>query len=234
MRRSIVVATFRSPFILAAVLFGMGIQAQAVGSAQCQQQGGPNPCTNPAHLYQKIYEVMVSTSANCTGMIQVFKTANPPVLDWTTNPVVGQGVIPNGTYNCIAARTDDIQTYVPAANELPGCTAGTTYTWDIFTPSTAPGGSTPPNGGTNFPAQGDNSNPPTSQHEDDPWSYMSTTGKTSNTSYTPDSPFLLSTPWVVGGDITHQIVLDFDGTIGSSTQYGTNCAPLDPPQFIIR
>ena len=233
MRRSIVVVTFRSLFVLA-VLLTMEMKAQAMGAAQCQQQGGSHSCTNPAHLYQKMYEVMASTNPNCTGMIEVFKTANPVVLDWAQNPVVGDGVIPNGTYNCIAARTSDIQTYVPAADELPGCVAGTTYTWDIFTPSTAPGGSTPPNGGTNFSAQGDNSNPPTSQHEDDPWSYMSTTGKTTNTSYTPDSPFLLASPWVVSSDQTHQIVIDFDGTIGTSTQYGTYCAPLDPPQMIIR
>jgi hypothetical protein len=211
--------------IVTSVFFAWTARAQAgIGCT-------PSTCTNPAHLYQKVYEVMVSTSADCTGLFPIFKNNSPTPLDWTTNPVIGAGVVPNGTYNCIAAKTDDIQTYVPAADEGAGCVAGTTYTWDIFptgAQSVAPDGST-------INGRGDNSNPPTSQVEDDPWSYMSINGSVNNTGSAPSSPYPLGSAWVVNGDVTHQIVVDFDGTIGTSTQYVTPyCAPIIPGSVFVR
>ena len=171
---------------------------------------------------------MVSTSADCTGLVSIFKTATPTAMDWAQNPVVGAGVVPNGTYRCIAAHTSDVQSFIP--QDTTGiCTAGQTYSWDIFTPATATRSVAPegtvitPHGGIGAPV------------EDDPWSYLSTSGSTSNSGSEPSKAFPLGSPWVINGDLSRQLVIDYDGTIGDDNYGGTHyCIPIIPPTTFIR
>jgi hypothetical protein len=218
--------------ILLIVLAGIGWTTTAHALVPCNGGGGNTNCTSPSHYFSKVFEVRVSTNANCTGMISVFKVTAPTAFDLDQVPTFGNGALSPGTYRCLAVHTGDIDMFVPSEN-TGACVAGNTYTWDTFQNDPQNGGSQQsidPDGNV-INSHGTISSP----SEDDPWSYFSTAGSNSNNGYTPTTPVLLTNPLVVNGNTTSTLVVNYDNTVGDDNYSGTHyCIPILPPKVTFR
>jgi len=87
--------------------------------------------TSASSLKLKIYQVSVSASTDCSSPITILSSSSGTETDFMTDPVIGSGSVPDGTYPCMMITMDDVIKYKPLANDLPGCTAGTEYTADL-------------------------------------------------------------------------------------------------------
>src|SRR3954469_20394566 len=79
---------------------------------------------NPSSLMIKVTEVRFSPNTDCSNMITTYRNSGAQAQDFATNPSLGSGAIPQGTYHCIAIHLSDIMTITPAANDGVNCVAG--------------------------------------------------------------------------------------------------------------
>lgn len=96
--------------------------------------------TSASSLKLKIYQVSVSASTDCSSPITILSNTVGVETDFMTNPVIGSGTVPDGTYPCMMITMDDVIKYKPLANDLPGCTVGTEYTADLCRDLASTGG----------------------------------------------------------------------------------------------
>lgn len=84
-------------------------------------------------LSLKVYKMAVSTSALCTDLITVLDNGNSPVsYDFLANPSLGDGVLANGTYNCVVIEFSDVLSFTPSTTSTSGsCDASTPRNLDI-------------------------------------------------------------------------------------------------------
>jgi hypothetical protein len=206
---------------LAAITMGLTAKADAHG--------------NPSSILIKVFEIRLSKNSDCSNSVSIFKTASPAAADFAANPNLGSGVLPMGTYHCMAIHLSDIITVTPATSEGTVCTAGTPFTTDIFNTPAQGDISVDPVTGALINGRGD---PVAPLIEDDPWVYFSdaTGASSSNNCYRPtvvsagQGPCLLSALPVTGNQ-TRTIVYDFDGVVGD---YGNGHCQLGPPVISIR
>jgi hypothetical protein len=192
---------------LALVGFGM-----AVPSAEA--------LTSPASMSIRVYEVRVSHNADCSNPIRVISNPGGTVQDFVTNPNLGSGAIPNGSYPCIMTKIGNLITYTPAANDGLNCVAGTSYTRNVFHTGGGDDTSANPDGGTISAigtSQDTTSNPF--------WAYFKVGGG-ANGCKTPATACTLSSPIIVSGDKTGTLVVDFDNKIDGSASPCDMQAPV--------
>lgn len=81
----------------------------------------------------KVYKMAVSTSPLCTNMITVVDNGNTPVaVNFLGNPDLGNGVLANGTYHCIAIEFSDVLSFTPSSTSTGGsCASGVPRNLDI-------------------------------------------------------------------------------------------------------
>lgn len=80
----------------------------------------------------KVYGMWVSTSQTCENPIKVFENATPSEVNLVSNPQLGGGDIPDGTYPCVMIKISDrIQVEHNATGSCAGYSADPI---DLFTP----------------------------------------------------------------------------------------------------
>jgi hypothetical protein len=177
---------------------------------------------NPSSILIKIYEMRVSHASDCSNSIVMFSNPNGVVQDFATNPSIGSGAIPNGSYQCIMVKLSNLITFTPATTE-GFCSAGVSTTRNVF----QAGGnsiSIDPNGNTI------NGIGTTADTTPNPfWAYFKVGGG-SNDCKTPALACTLSSPINISGDRTGTLVVDFDQKI-DGTQ---NPCDMQPPVFAFR
>jgi hypothetical protein len=179
--------------------------------------------TSPSSLIVKVFEMRVSKNSDCTAAITVFKTASPTAVDLISQPVLGSGSIPDGTYHCLMFHVDDLVTLVPMAT-TGVCTGGVPVTLDMFS-DPVNDVSISPDGMVIHATPGG---------EDDPWVYFSDSNQAlavnncfePNTSGCACSGPCPLTPLTISSDQTHNLVLDLVNRVDGS---GSSCTLLLPP-----
>lgn len=178
--------------------------------------------TSPSSTIVKVFEMMVSTSSDCSGPIMVFQTANPTPVDFAQLPTFGVGSIPDFTYHCLMFHIDDLITVVPQTTDGV-CVAASPSVVDIYSDpgedySVTPAGA------------------PIIAHpgvEDDPWIYFSDSSQSSatNNCFAPNTngcacsgPCPL-TAFAMRSDTTHTLVVDLDNKLVGS---GAACTVNQP------
>jgi hypothetical protein len=144
---------------------------------------------DPSAFALRVYETRISESADCSGsFLTVFRSESPTELNMLDEPTLGSGVVPNGTYRCVAIRMSDMIDYTPAeTTDNNNCVAGTPYSKDIAHGETT----TSPEGTDTVTVDG---------AEDVIWIYLSTNGTESGSGFVPDEPCPLGSPLVVTSD----------------------------------
>ncbi len=72
---------------------------------------------SPSTLNVKVYSLAVSTDEFCSDPIIIFSNDTPDEVDLASNPTLGSGEIPNGTYPCVMIEMTDTFSYTPDATE---------------------------------------------------------------------------------------------------------------------
>jgi len=85
---------------------------------------------DPSSLRVKVYAVFASLSAQCTDPKQIFANEAGNFVDFLTDPTLGDGDLPDGTYNCIIIKMSSIIKHTPLTTEST-CVAGTEYTGGV-------------------------------------------------------------------------------------------------------
>ena len=81
---------------------------------------------DPSSLKVKVYAVYASLSAQCTSPTQIFVNDTGTFVDFLSNPVLGDGELSDGTYNCVIIKMSSIIKHTPLTTES-SCLAGTEY-----------------------------------------------------------------------------------------------------------
>ena len=81
-------------------------------------------------LKLQVYSVMLSTSPLCTSPVTVFSSTTPTEVDFLSNPTLGSGNPPDGTYNCVIIKMSDLIKFTPTGTS-GSCVAGTQYVADV-------------------------------------------------------------------------------------------------------
>ncbi len=90
---------------------------------------------DPDSVQLKIYKIAVSESADCSDLIEVFSDDAADYSDFSGNPTLGNGTIPDGTYNCVAIEMSDQVVFTPAtSSDSLNCVAGEENTIDVCRP----------------------------------------------------------------------------------------------------
>jgi hypothetical protein len=191
---------------------------------------------NPSSVQIKVYQVMISSNADCTNPISVSNITNPTYQEMTANPTLLSGNVPPGTYKCLIVSSNSLIKYTPAASDGAACVAGTQYQREVC------------RGGQGFaiPTGGTGTCPATSVSDTannvPTWTYFSVTGTASSNNQPnglgnyPSIPMLLPSPLVITGNQSITFVLDFDGKIQTDSAYNGNPAVCDcqPPVMSFR
>jgi len=178
--------------------------------------------TNPTSLKLTVYEMRVSENTDCSDAVTVFSDPSATAVDFADHAVFGAGSLPKKTCRCMMFHMSDNMIVVPEADVAPGCTAGTTYTQDIFNDSSidisiAPDGTTiTGNLGT----------------DDKPWAYFTDAPDAAAanncwqaTKSSTGGPCVLDA-LDLQSDTTKELIFDFDGKIGNAVgSCGANSAP---------
>jgi hypothetical protein len=98
--------------------------------------------TSASSLKINIYQVSVSTSVDCSNPITILSSVAGTETDFMSNPVIGTGTVPDGTYPCLMITMDDVIKYTPLAND-GACTAGVEETADLCRDLASTGGVAP-------------------------------------------------------------------------------------------
>ena len=81
----------------------------------------------------KVLEVRVSPNADCSHPIRVYSNAAVTPQDLTSNPALGNGMVPNGTYRCVMYSFSDQITFTTiGTGSFSLCPDGGTYTSNIY------------------------------------------------------------------------------------------------------
>ena len=166
--------------------------------------------TDPSSVKIKIYEIRMSHSADCSNAIRVVSNPGGVTTDFVANPSLGAGAIPNGQYQCVAVKLSNVISYVPAADDLPNCTANATYQRSVFHTGGGQTTSIDPDGNTITPI-GDSQD----LTENPFWAYFKIGGGTQDCK-SPAAACTLTNPINVSGDRTGTVVVDFDGKVDGS------------------
>lgn len=178
---------------------------------------------DPSAVNMKIYKTWVSANTDCSEATLIYSESNPSYQNMVDNPTLGTATVPNGTYPCVVIKMSDVITGTPNYTSTSGhCTPSTAIQIDVFR---SPDTSTCPDS-TNVNGSGSDASP----IEDGPCLYMSTVGNNSNVGWLPNSPFPLTTPFVVTSATNGTFVADFSGKI---LDQGGECG-IDPPVFGFR
>jgi hypothetical protein len=190
---------------------------------------------NPSLLMIKVLEVRFSPNSDCSQSVTTYRNPAAQYQDFATNPALGSGALPQGTYHCIAIHLSDLMTARPAANDGIHCLTTTSFTQDIFNDPALDNSYTPE--GTHIVGHGTPTPDDPGMIEDDPWVYFSDSSdaSASNGCFQPTltgtgGPCVLSTPIVMQGDQSHSLVVNFDGVINDN---GSHCS-LGPPVMTFR
>jgi hypothetical protein len=189
---------------------------------------------NASSAVLRVYRAYLSENADCSSPIVLVDNGDTPQpFDMMTNPKLGEGSIPAKNYRCLIIEMSDHITFIPSADDLPGCTAGTSR--DIYVCQT--GATTKnPTTGASVSCTGNQSS-----GEDHVWVYVSrwssaTDGGVSNNAFEPPTS---------DGDADHGLNLgsDIDVSIGSGSfifdltgkvaNSGGSC-DMSPPKFGFR
>ncbi len=163
---------------------------------------------DPSSVLIKIYEIRLSHSADCSNSILMVSNPTGLTQDFVSNPTLGSGAIPNGSYQCIMVKLSNLITFTPATGE-GFCAAGASTTRNVFQAS-GNSISIDPNGAT---IHGIGT---TSDTTENPfWAYFKIGGGTDDCK-TPAAACTLSSPINISGDRTGTLVVDFDQKIDGS------------------
>lgn len=194
------------------------ISRLAIGLA-CLLASTPGFCTNvgsPQSVKIQFFEFWVGQNADCSDLSRVYSDTGASYQDVVVGPTFGQVSIPNGTYNCVAFKMNDIVKLTPDYTSTGGnCQTGVEITRDLFRggdTSTSPDGLTTINGSGTLP----------SPVENDMYVYLSTNGSDSNSGNIPSAPGKLTTPYIVTIDGNATMVFDFTNGIEDT---GGSCSP---------
>jgi hypothetical protein len=189
---------------------------------------GAQALTGASSIKVKVFEMRASANSDCSNPVAIFKTDNPTPVDLMTNPVLGSGALPNGTYQCLMFHISDILTVVPQSDDGTSCKANMEYPLDIFT-DLHENLSATPEGVTILAHPG---------VEDDPWIYLSNSSVANTTndcfSKTHDNCALCSgpckmNPIVEMSDQTHSLVINVNSKVDGS---GIACVMQRPVMSI--
>jgi hypothetical protein len=93
--------------------------------------GGPSsPGGDPSSLKVKVYAVYASLSAQCTSPRQIFRNDAGNFVDFLTNPILGDGDLDDGTYNCVIIKMSSIIKHTPVTT-ADSCMSGIEYTGGV-------------------------------------------------------------------------------------------------------
>ena len=183
---------------------------------------------SPASVLVRVFEMRASKNSDCSNAASIFKTTSPTVIDLVNNPTIGTGVIPDQTFHCIMFHVSDLVTVVPQSTDA-SCTAGQSYTFDMFKDPSTDQSINPDNGSIITGTNG----------EDDPWIYFSDSpvAAATNSCFQPvpincacSGPCPLSAFQVLT-DQTRSLVINFDNKLGD---FGNGVCTLHPPALSIR
>ena len=217
---------------LASLEFG---PAAALEEAEKDVRAFATSGLNPSSLSMKIYKFYVSTDVNCTNPIKIYENVNPTYSNMYSNPRIGSGEAPTGTYPCVIFEAADFIKFVPAqTSDNNRCVAGTEYSLDIC--RTDSSGSSIGVDGTTTTCTGNG----TTASEDRVHIYLSSAstgvsgGQNGPDAFKPPvgaadatRGIKLTAPMVITGSNT--AVFQMDGT-GAVEENGTNC-DHQPPTF---
>ncbi len=183
---------------------------------------------SPSYVNVKVYEVRAAQNADCSGGITIYQTGAPAYQNWSSNPTIGSGALPNGTYNCLMIRMSDQIHYSPSTTDGSWthgvCTVGTDYVLDVAHNDTG----VDPDGTTHvFGSQGT---------DNTPWLYIRTGGRDSQDSsaWKPTEGLALTTPLVVSGDRSQTMVMDFTNQVSEVFDGGTWSCGCEAPTMGFR
>jgi len=109
---------------LTMLCLSLGLLARSA-SADPKPGGG-----DPSSLKVKVYAVYASLSAQCTDPVQIFSNDAGTFVDFLTTPTLGDGELPDGTYNCVIIKMSSIIKHTPKTTDS-SCVAGTEYTGGV-------------------------------------------------------------------------------------------------------
>jgi hypothetical protein len=192
----------------------------------------------PNSLKLKIYKFAVSTSPLCTNLITVVDNGSTPTeVDFLNNPNLGNGVLANGTYPCVAIEfADNLKFRVPAASTSGNCVTGADNILDVCSTG---------NNGTSKLINGTTTTCGVSGTNDKVTMYLSTasTSTTSSDAFNPPTSigdgargFKLNAALVVTGTSTGKFVVNPTNKVcdraddNCDSGGGTTCEML-PPTF---
>lgn len=178
--------------------------------------------TSPTVATVRVSKAYMSANGDCSSPVTLFDVTSDPTafpngyaeVDMVQGPTIGQGVLPDGTYQCVIFKMSDQISFTPAATEGAACIAGQSYTIDICSSHdggvTAPSTKNPETGATVSCTIADGTN-------DTVWIYISTYS-TATTGSAQGSPF---TPPTQSGDAINGFSLASGAITISSNVIGT-------------
>jgi hypothetical protein len=191
---------------------------------------------DPSKILVTIYGVAVSTSTDCSNPVVLFDSPNGIDADFLSNPVLGGGNIPDGTYPCVMINMSDVVRFVPKTSDGLNCVAGQTYSIDICRSDN--GCSFDVRQGTTFSTNNTGHGTNTSASSDIVTMFLTTTAaangsdnfrKPASTSDTTRG-IPLGSPFVVSGSSAGKFVVNATNQVSSN---GGLCG-LDAPAFSFR
>ena len=87
----------------------------------------------PSSMKMKVYRILISTDPLCTNPIVLWAPSTPTVVDFIAAPTLGNGQVPDGTYQCMIWEISD-QVVMTEPTTSGFCTAGTVVTMDVCRP----------------------------------------------------------------------------------------------------
>src|SRR3569623_1577169 len=103
---------------------GLGLRSRSV-TAEPKPAGG-----DPSSLKVKVYSDYASLSAQSTDPVQIISIDAGTVVDFLTNPTLGNGELADGTYNCVIIKMSSIIKHTPLTTDSSSV-AGTEYTGGV-------------------------------------------------------------------------------------------------------
>jgi hypothetical protein len=187
---------------------GVVLELLSVGKAFAVVGG-----VTPTYVNMKIYEMRVSTSADCSNGRVVFKNDNAGYENMMANPTLGSGQIPNGTYECIMIHYSDQLRFAPSANQGSHgvCIQDQESLMDGSAPDAVDGWDEP-----------DGTHHDNTAGEDRPWVYFfsGSTGSGDGAGL-KGTGLPLTSPLVINGSASKTFAWDFTDAVGEQNVLGS-------------
>lgn len=189
--------------------------------------------TSTSELLIKVYQVAVSASTDCSNPLVIFSSSAGTEVNFLSNPILGGGNIPDGTYPCVMINMSDVIKYRPTANDGTRCVAGTQYFSDVCR-SDSSESTDLFNGSTTTTVACTGTNPPTADSvgPNQVTLYMFTTSPNTGSCFRTGAAngATLQSPFVVSGSSSGTFVVDVTNKVMDNGSY----CEMDQPTFSFR